>query len=805
MNPPRTAVESPAVRRSAGFQTCRIADFQIGRVSRWRGVCGFGNPRYSRLGSLRYRIACEIFGLACLFLAAAAPAADEFGDISVSADAIYTGNTYHGYAEMRIVVENRADTKTHVVTLVYPNQNALGNSGNYISRLARSVSLPAGAREVVPLLQPPLPVRGDGSIRVIVDGHHEGEVRAPNAHNHCNYYTRGGGQMATVLVSRSLDYDAVAHLFESATAAAATGRFTADKAIGPPDAVAGSYDTSCWMPDMRMRSRTNWLELDYATPQPVTKVIICACNRPIAAGSVTLRGATGTNLAVLPVATGSSIPTPSGTGWETEISVPATREPVKTVRLDFPPPQSVLIDAVQITGPAGTQWASAARASSENSAGGFRSRPSLSGVEGVECLRAESPVPEWSEDWLAYSPFDAVVLNAADVAALPPAIFTALGDYVAAGGNLVVLGETGLPAAWHPVRIKKMPDGAESEIGFGSAFALTAESPSALNEVSVKRLREVVRDTGRYFQNLPADAGAANNVLPVVENLKLPTRGVVIVMLAFVVLIGPVNIIYLNRIHRRTWLLWTIPAISLVTTLLVFAYSLLREGITPDTRIRGLTVLDQTSHQAATIGAEAFYCPLTPSGGLHFDLTTEATPLVNVDFGSGTSREVDWTQSQHFERGWVSAHAPAHFHLRKSETRRERIQLLNEGGKMQIINSLGAPIKTLWVVDADLNCFAANHVAAGDKAPLGPLTSAVAARGGPGALLRDLGFAGLPGDSGDALVKYLQPNTYIAVLEGNPFLENALGSASSPRRTQSSCIVFGILEPAEVNWAIAKP
>ena len=44
-------------RRSAGFQTCRIADFQIGRVSQWRGGCGFGNPRYSRLGSLRHKIA----------------------------------------------------------------------------------------------------------------------------------------------------------------------------------------------------------------------------------------------------------------------------------------------------------------------------------------------------------------------------------------------------------------------------------------------------------------------------------------------------------------------------------------------------------------------------------------------------------------------------------------------------------------------------------------------------------------------------------------------------------------------------
>src|ERR1700749_5006054 len=41
-------------------------------------------------------------------------AADQFGEISVSASAIYTGNTYHGYSEMRVLVENQSPSKTHV-------------------------------------------------------------------------------------------------------------------------------------------------------------------------------------------------------------------------------------------------------------------------------------------------------------------------------------------------------------------------------------------------------------------------------------------------------------------------------------------------------------------------------------------------------------------------------------------------------------------------------------------------------------------------------------------------------------------
>ena len=57
-------------QRTAGFQTCCLADFQIGRASNGRGVRGFGNPRYSRLGSLRYGFAWELSGVAALALLA---------------------------------------------------------------------------------------------------------------------------------------------------------------------------------------------------------------------------------------------------------------------------------------------------------------------------------------------------------------------------------------------------------------------------------------------------------------------------------------------------------------------------------------------------------------------------------------------------------------------------------------------------------------------------------------------------------------------------------------------------------------
>jgi hypothetical protein len=743
----------------------------------------------------KFDVGRSMLNVECLFifltaLVVASVRAEEFGDISVSPNAIYTGNTYHGYAETRVLLENRSAGKKHSVTLIYPN-NPNGNFGNCISRISRTVSLGPEAREVVSLLQPPLPAQGDGAIRVEVDGRHEGEVRAQNANNHCNYYSRGGGPMAAVFISRTLDFDAVERVFH-----AGRGAFTAAMATGPPDAVGGrgGYPPTTWMPDTRRGGQTNWLELDYATAQTVNRISVHNMQSPAAVGFISLVGAAGTNLAKLPMSSGMNLPPGSrGAGWITEFTFPETGGPVKTVRMNFErtPPYAIAIDAVEITGPSGSQWAADARASSDNSASASAYAPGRVAADQVESLRAESPVAEWSESWLGYSSFDAVVFNAGDLAAMPPAVFGALGDYLSAGGNIVLAGKTELPAAWHPSSKKSLRDGVQYEVGFGRCFAFAADNLAGIDARSVQALRETVRDTARYWQSLPGDSGAANAVFPVVENLKIPTRGIVVMMLAFIVIIGPVNMIYLTRIKRRTWMLWTIPAISFASTLLVFAYSLMREGITPDTRITGLTVLDQASHHAATVGGTAFYCPLTPSGGLHFDFGTEATPLVHSGYGAGNAREVDWTSAQNLLRGWVSARVPVHFHLRKSETRRERLQVINENGKLQIVNGLGAPIKSLWIADADLNCYQADNVPAGRQAGLIPSHAQPAAQTGAPGILRDLGFA-VHFESGAE--GYLQPNTYIAVLDGNPFIENALGAAASPKRTKSSSVVFGILE-----------
>lgn len=607
-------------------------------------------------------------GLVLTTLLAWLPArADDFGDITVSADAMYTGNTYHGYGELRVRIENRSGSKAHAITVAYP-ANSYGG-GNYIKRLSRSVSVAPNSSEVITLLQPPLPATGDNQVRVEVDGRHEGDVRAP-ANNHCNIQGYGNPRPPTILVSRKFDFDGITRLFST------------NRAVGP-------------------------------------------------------------------------------------------------VRSSLPPPISYR--------------------------GGrpYMPYPGASNPDAVATIRAEVPPPEWSDNWLAYTPFEAIAVDAADLRAMPAPVLAALGSYLAAGGTIFLAGQNVPPAVWGAGAPKKSGDDSPYDLGFGHCYVFSSQSAlENFPDDKLYRLHTQLRAAAQYWQSLPTDGNSANALLPVTKDVKIPTRGIVLVMLVFIILIGPLNLIVLSRLKRRTWMLWTIPAISAVTTLGVFAYSLLREGFTPDTRISGITCLDQPGHRATTVGLTAFYCPLTPSGGLRFEPETEATPLVALGYSfHSNAREVDWTQGQHFPHGWIAARVPVHFHIRKSEIRRERLEIESDHGRLKIVNGLGAMVKHLWLADAAGNLYEATNISAGQLVgPIAPGAEHVNNPLGLGRLRTDLGLGNSTARKDDlnrSLAAYLVPGSYIAELDGNPFIENALGTYASPKRTITDALVYGLLDPVE--------
>jgi hypothetical protein len=347
------------------------------------------------------------------------------------------------------------------------------------------------------------------------------------------------------------------------------------------------------------------------------------------------------------------------------------------------------------------------------------------GHKSYEIIDLGLPVSAWSTNWLGFSRYDGVVVTGDDIRQMPPAVQSALRRYVECGGALLVLGGLELPESWELRESQRSDPLADSvglvnyNIGFGQCIVSTETDTKGLKSEQWREIVDSWVKTATPWQ-IGWSIEEANHRFPVVsKGLGVPVRGLFLLILLFAVAIGPVNLIVLSRKKRRIWMLWTTPVISLITCLAVFGYATFAEGWTRHARIEGLTLLDERTHRATTIGWTAFYSSLTPGDGLHFDYETELTPQIASTPLTGTPRTVDWTHDQHLASGWMTARVPAHFMLRKSEVRRDRITVRRGvSDSLSVVNGLGADISQFWLANRDGAIYSGTDIPAGAEAEL---------------------------------------------------------------------------------------
>ncbi|MST00497.1 MAG: hypothetical protein EXS29_04190 [Pedosphaera sp.] len=734
--------------------------------------------------------------------------AEPFGDIEVSSQqGLFSGNIHGGYTEHRLLVVNRSASRSHRVTLTLPRQSH-GNRDAHISRLSRTITVARDASAVVSLWQPPLQISGDGSVLVAVDGRVRGALKN-GFQSHLNHYG-SGVSVPTLLLGRNVNRDNLDRLLKATvapTGISSISKHSPDKATGAPDAPLGiTYSVpNTWAADDNPGGK-EWLELDFTPAFAADGLEIFTPT--FYTGSITeisLRNEKGveiknvpppshatTTLAAPIKGSGKTPPRPSLGRTSAKTSFPITTETVKTVRITFDMSHGLnWVDAVELSGGTNRAWASVARASSSSS--GVGGGPRLTHGPRAALLPAELDPAQWSEHWLSYTAFDAVLLPQGDFAQMPEAARTALWRYTESGGRFVVLGRIEVPESWRSREISSSNGITHHRVGLGECLQLDASAVENLTAPQAAKLKMLlaqpatlsVMERGPHF----------NNLFPVVDETDLPVRGMAFLMLVFILVVGPINLLVLRAFKRRIWFLWTIPVVSAVTCLLVLIYSLTSEGITPSTRTEAVTLLDQSTRRATTAALMAFYCPLTPSDGLHFSTETEVTPLLVNQLGAQqTGHEVDWSNGQHFLSGWLSARVPAHFFARKSESRRERLQIERTAdGKLTVVNGLGAQVKTLWLVDAQGQLHKTDVIEAGDRATL-TATGETTGRGPLPDLSRFVNdpLNQIPTRSLANLKPWLRPGVYFAELEGAPFVETAMTGRTKSR---ASSLVIGLLEP----------
>jgi len=224
-------------------------------------------------------------------------------------------------------------------------------------------------------------------------------------------------------------------------------------------------------------------------------------------------------------------------------------------------------------------------------------------------------------------------------------------------------------------------------------------------------------------------------------------------------------------------------------------YALVSEGTRPLLRMSSVTIVDQRTHHAVTAGTMGYYFPMVPGGGFEFERTTEISPAASTRYRARSTGPVimDWTRRQHVAGRLARARIPLYLRQRGAGKRRERMVFTARGGGVEALNGLGAPVKLLWYAGADGSVWYASNIAAGATARL-ERQELARARGS--LMLLPMVLSGywetMAGEIAKEAQKYLEPGTYIAVLDDDPFFDTGYRGAVRERRAES--VVIGVTE-----------
>ena len=419
---------------------------------------------------------------------------------------------------------------------------------------------------------------------------------------------------------------------------------------------------------------------------------------------------------------------------------------------------------------------------------GLEDRASGDGrYEKLEIVRAERETGEWLTDWVAYSRYSSVIVAADEWLTTPASVRAALAAYARSGGLLTVVGRGVRPA--DVLGYDPEPSTASESGFYPSSFGgvrVGASLPEADYDRFLRSMLNMARERPTRF-----DASDAESVMRSAPDSSLPMTAILSLLVVMAVVIGPVNLIVLARMRRRAMLFFTTPIIGLTFAAATFAVGLLNDGLSARVVSRTVTVLDHRIDRATTLGQWACYTPLPPRDGVSAPLDAEVTPIGRDAYdGSAISITLDRGTEQVLGGSLIRSRIPGHMIVRRDAQRRERVEIEREGDAWVATNGLGVGIETFAFVSVDGDVWTAGAIEPGQRARLTRTkTIPTAVRGGldiprsPRELWRFF-------DRDDDQTFGRVPNTYTAVLTGEPFLGVSIAGDSEESR---EAVVVGIL------------
>jgi hypothetical protein len=308
--------------------------------------------------------------------------------------------------------------------------------------------------------------------------------------------------------------------------------------------------------------------------------------------------------------------------------------------------------------------------------------------------------------WQAYAGMGTMWMLEAEWAGLPALQRGAIEEWVATGGRLFLLRGVQSPDYKREIR----------NHGLGSICHLALEPSGALRPSLV--FEEITKDADNRHRRISGQYEGKWDLKEAVGKQELNAAFVILFMLVFAVLAGPVNLFVFAKGRRRHFLFWTTPVLSVVASILLLGVILVQDGTGGKGVRRQLAVLLPEVRQEVVIQEQISKTGLlldrrfTSAGPWWIqplDLRNNGSSNFNASYQQdGLRRSGDFFRNRSVQGQLLVDVRPS----------RARLEFLQEGGVPKVVNGLSGEIETLWLRDAKGGVWTAEAVGSGEKKEL---------------------------------------------------------------------------------------
>jgi hypothetical protein len=294
-------------------------------------------------------------------------------------------------------------------------------------------------------------------------------------------------------------------------------------------------------------------------------------------------------------------------------------------------------------------------------------------------------------DWRGLTAFPLIALWESEWRGLDPEARTALQDWCLHGGRLVRVG-AGTTAT--------------SDEAYGLGSVALVPTPSTAEEWS--RISEVPAEE----RGIDYPTWAGRMVLPIETRKGL----LLVYLLTYALLVGPVNLFVFCRRGKRSRLFWTMPALALAASAFLTVVIVLQDGLGGTGHRVALVRLAPDLAREVVLQEQVSRTGALLERGFEMDESIALFDVRPETYGYGGSLT---SAASVFDGGWFRSRAVQIQRLDAVRPSRARIEWTGEGS---LLSSIGDPIEELFYRDDEGRLWRARDVAPGRAIALAPAT-----------------------------------------------------------------------------------